>query len=208
MRTIIGICVCVLMVLTGCDTKQNWIDTGVSSPYHDCSIMEYLRGDAYNWELTVEMIERADLTDLFEGQVDTLPEITFFGIPSYSILRYLWDNGMESVSELTPAFCRETILNHVVKGKYLKADIAYRNPNYLITDQQQDGGTELITLGGRQLKAYVDKSEYGGVPDAGAETMYLYSFSAYTQVPLASPDIQPLNGVVHALNYNFVLGRI
>ena len=208
MRTIIGICVCVLMTLTGCDTKQNWIDTGVSSPYHDCSIMEYLRGDAYNWELTVEMIERADLTDLFEGQVDTLPEITFFGIPSYSILRYLWDNGMESVSELTPAFCRETILNHVVKGKYLKADIAYRNPNYLITDQQQDGGTELITLGGRQLKAYVDKSEYGGVPDAGAETMYLYSFSAYTQVPLASPDIQPLNGVVHALNYNFVLGRI
>ena len=208
MRTIIGICVCVLMVLTGCDTKQNWIDTGVSSPYHDCSIMEYLRGDAYNWELTVEMIERADLTDLFEGQVDTLPEITFFGIPSYSILRYLWDNGMESVSELTSAFCRETILNHVVKGKYLKADIAYRNPNYLITDPQQDGGTELITLGGRQLKAYVDKSEYGGVPDAGAETMYLYSFSAYTQVPLASPDIQPLNGVVHALNYNFVLGRI
>ena len=208
MRTIIGICVCVLMVLTGCDTKQNWIDTGVSSPYHDCSIMEYLRGDAYNWELTVEMIERADLTDLFEGQVDSLPEITFFGIPSYSILRYLWDNDMESVSELTPAFCRETILNHVVKGKYLKADIAYRNPNYLITDPQQDGGTELITLGGRQLKAYVDKSEYGGVPDAGAETMYLYSFSAYTQVPLASPDIQPLNGVVHALNYNFVLGRI
>ena len=208
MRTIIGICVCVLMALTGCDTKQNWIDTGVSSPYHDCSIMEYLRGDAYNWELTVEMIERADLTDLFEGQVDTLPEITFFGIPSYSILRYLWDNDMESVSELTPAFCRETILNHVVKGKYLKADIAYRNPNYLITDPQQDGGTELITLGGRQLKAYVDKSEYGGVPDAGAETMYLYSFSAYTQVPLASPDIQPLNGVVHALNYNFVLGRI
>ena len=115
---------------------------------------------------------------------------------------------MESVSELTPAFCRETILNHVVKGKYLKADIAYRNPNYLITDPQQDGGTELITVGGRQLKAYVDKSEYGGVPDAGAETMYLYSFSAYTQVPLASPDIQPLNGVVHALNYNFVLGRI
>ena len=208
MKTIIGICVCVLMALTGCDTKQNWIDTGVSSPYHDCSIMEYLRGDAYNWELTVEMIERADLTDLFEGQVDTLPEITFFGIPSYSILRYLWDNGMESVSELTSAFCRETILNHVVKGKYLKADIAYRNPNYLITDPQQDGGTELITLGGRQLKAYVDKSEYGGVPDAGAETMYLYSFSAYTQVPLASPDIQPLNGVVHALNYNFVLGRI
>ena len=29
--------------LTSCDTAQDWIDTGVSSPYHDCSIMEYLR---------------------------------------------------------------------------------------------------------------------------------------------------------------------
>ncbi len=199
---------CVLLCLIGCDTKQNWIDTGISSPYHDCSMMDYLRGDKYNWELTVEMIERAELTDLFEGEVDTLPEITFFAIPSYSILRYLWDNNLESVAELTPEFCRETVLSHVVKGKFLKADIAYRNSKYQITDPLQDGGTALVTLGGRQLKAYVDKSDYGGVPDAGAETMFLYSFSAYTQVPLASPDIQPLNGVVHALNYNFVLGRI
>ena len=38
--------------------------------------------------------------------------------------------------------------------------------------------------------------------------MYLYSFDAMEMVPLASPDIQPLNGVVHALNYNYVLGRI
>lgn len=201
-------CICLLLLLTSCDTKQNWIDTGVSSPYHDCSIMGYLRGDNYNWELTVKMIERADLIDLFEGQVDTLPEITFFSIPSYSVQRYLWDNGLEDVSELTPEFCRKTILDHVVKGKYLKSDIAYRNSKYVITDPNQDGGTSLLTLGGRRLKAYVDKSEYAGVPDVGPETMYLFSLSAQIHVPLATPDIQPLNGVVHALNYNFVLGKI
>ena len=169
--------------LTSCDTAQDWTDTGVSSPYHDCSIMEYLRGDQYNWELTVQMIERGGLTAMFEGTDPDYEEITFFAIPSYTILRYLWDND-------------------------LKADIAYRNPDYLITDQKQDGGTALTTVGGRKLKAYVDKSSYGGVPDVGAETMYLYSYSAQTQVPLATPDIQPLNGVVHALNYNFVLGKI
>ena len=58
--------------LTSCDTAQDWIDTGVSSPYHDCSIMEYLRGDQYNWELTVQMIERGGLTAMFEG-TDPLP---------------------------------------------------------------------------------------------------------------------------------------
>lgn len=203
---ILNLCVSILFV--NCDTAQDWIDTGVSSPYHDCSIMEYLRGDKYNWELTVQMIERAGLTAMFEGKESGFEEITFFAIPSYTILRYLWDNDMESVNELTPEFCKETILNHVVKGKYLKADIAYRNQDYLITDEKQDGGTFLTTEGGKKLKAYVDKSSYGGVPDVGAEIMYLYSFSALTHVPLATPDIQPLNGVVHALNYNYVLGKI
>lgn len=204
----ISICICVLPLFTGCDTKQDWIDTGVSSPYHDCSIMEYLRGDKYNWELTVAMIERAGLTALFEGNDPEYKEITFFAPPSYSVLRYLWDNDMENVSELTPEFCREMILKHVVKGKMLKSAIAYRNPDYIITDSKQDGGTELTCISGNRLIAYVDKSPYGGVPDVGPETMYLYSFSAYTHVPLATPDIQPLNGVVHALNYNYILGKI
>lgn len=198
----------VLFLLTGCDTQQDWIDTGVCSPYHNCSVMEYLRGDRYNWELTVEMIERAGLTALFEGDDPDYEEITFFAIPSYSILRYLWDNDMESVNELTPEFCRQTVLNHVVKGKYLKSDIAYRNPKYLIMHNEQNGGTTLLSEGGRRLKAYVDKSDYAGVPDIGPETMYLYSFSVNDMVPLATPDIQPLNGVVHALNYNFLLGNI
>ena len=210
MRTLkyIAVQLCVLLLLTSCDTKQDWVDTGVSSPYHDCSMMEYLRGDKYNWELTVQMIERGGLTDMFEGKEAEYEKITFFAIPSYSILRYLWDNDLETVNDLTSEFCRTTILNHVVKGKYLKADIAYRNMDYLITDEKQDGGTSLTTEGGRKLKAYVDKTSYGGVPDVGAEIMYLHSFSAQTQVPLATPDIQPLNGVVHALNYNFVLGKI
>lgn len=198
----------VLFLLGGCDTYQDWIDTGVASPYHDCSIMEYLRKDNYNWELTVAMIERAGLTNLFEGTDPQYKEITFFAPPSYSILRYLWDNDLESVDDLTPEFCRETILQHMVKGKYLKSDIAYRNPDYLIMDEKQDGGTTLSTEGGGRLKAYVDKSPYGGVPDVGPEIMYLYSFSARDYVPLATPDIQPLNGVVHALNYNYMLGKI
>lgn len=202
------ICISVLFMLASCDTKQDWIDTGVASPFHDCTIMEFLRKDNYNWELTVQMIERAGLTDLFEGKVDTMPEITFFAPPSYSVLRYLWDNDLETVSELSLDFCREMVLKHVVKGKILKSDIAYRNPDYLITDLKQEGGSELISVGGNRLKAYVDKSEYGGVPDVGPETMFLYSFSVRSFVPLATPDIQPTNGVVHALNYNYVLGKI
>ena len=88
---------CVLFTLTSCDTKQEWWNSGISSPYHDCSIMEFLRRDSYNWELTVELIERAQLTNVFEGQVDSLKEITFLAPQSYSILRNLYDNNLEKV---------------------------------------------------------------------------------------------------------------
>lgn len=195
-------------VFTACETKQDVWDTGVSSPYHDCSILEYMRGDDYNWELTVQMIERAGLEDLFEGQVDTMPEITFWGFPSYSVLRYLYDNRKDEVSELDPEECRRLVLLHVTKGKVLKEDIAYRDEEYYIFDEAQTGGTDLYTVGGCHLKAYVDKSDYSYVPDGGSETMFLYSVSGETYVPLASPNIQPLNGVVHALNYNYKLGDI
>ena len=210
METMFKILISFLLVgvLSSCETKQDVWDTGTCSPYHDCSIMEYLRGDKYNWELTVELIEQADLTDLFEGQVDSLPEITFWGIPSYSVLRYLFDKGLESVQEINKETARELVLKHVVKGKILQEDIAERDENYYIYEAEQTGGTGLYTLKGSHLRAYVDIDDYMFVPNGGAAHLFLYSFTAKTMVPLSSPNIQPLNGVVHALNYNYVLGKI
>ena len=168
-----------------------------------------------------------DMGHKFEGQDEDYPEITFFAPPSFSILRYVWDeaSGKDTgnqrplteeeknhperlVQALDPDWCREMVMRHVVKGKFLKADIAYRDPSYDIAAEEQTGGTDFTCESGNKVRAYRDKSAYGGVPDAGPETLYLYSFDAMQMVPLASPDIQPLNGVVHALNYNYVLGRI
>lgn len=194
--------------MSACDTKQEVIYSGISSPYHDGTIMDYLRGDDYNWKLTVELIERARLTDLFEGRVDTCKEITFWGFPSYSVKRHLLDNGLKSVEEISVEESRRLVLAHVVKGKFLKADFDFRDKDYYIYDPLQTGGTDLVSLGGNRLRAYRETSTYGGVAGAGPITLYLYSFTKEEQVPIASPDIQPTNGVVHALNYNYILGRI
>lgn len=215
------------LALGGCETKQDWLDTGISSPYHDCSIMEYLRQDTANWQLTVALIERAGLTPLFEGQDEDYPEITFFAPPSFSILRYVWDRASGKdvgnqrplteeeknhperlVQALDPDWCREMVMRHVVKGKHLKESFAFRDMDYEIIAEEQTGGTDLVCESGNRLRVWREKSDYGGVSGAGAVTMYLYSFDAMQNVPLASPDIQPLNGVVHALNYNYVLGKI
>jgi hypothetical protein len=207
-----GILLC--STLIAC-TKQEVINTGISSPYFDGNMMDYLRSDKYNWELTVQMIEQANLTDLFEGKVDTLPEITFFAPPSYSILRFLYeslesenpDNVYQSVKNIPPKLCREYILKHVVKGKYLKEDIDYRNMSYPINDENQDGGTWLESLEHNQFIAYLERVNYEGVPNSGPIYLKLHS-PIFGTVPMASPNIQPKNGIVHALNYSYNFGNI
>lgn len=206
--------ICCLGNLVAC-TQQEVINTGVSSPYHDCSIMEYLRGDTYNWELTVQMIEHAGLTDLFEGEVDSLPEITFWGITSYSIQRFIFDSQENDdpnyvytkVTDIPQDLCREILLKHVSKGKILKSDIAYRNKEYEINEPGQDGGTWITCLAGNRFIAYLEKKAYADVPEAGETNLRCWS-PTWGKIPMASPDIQPLNGVVHALNYSYRLGHI
>ena len=53
MKTGINIWVYFLILagLSACDTKQDWFDSGISSPYHDCSIMEYLQKDTAELEI-------------------------------------------------------------------------------------------------------------------------------------------------------------
>ena len=161
------------------------------------------------------MIERAGLTDLFEGRVDSLSENTFFAPKSYSVLRFLLDSRHKdqsegifvTVNDIPVERCREIILKYVVKGKHLKETIGFRNMDYVISDPKQNGGTDFKCLGGNVVRAYLEKTPYGGVPDAGAVIMMLHSLRE-GKVPMATPDIQPTNGVVHALNYGHELGKI
>ena len=197
-------------------TRQDVYDTGISSPYFDGTIMDYLRSDDYNWQLTVEMIEHAGLTDLFEGKVDTCPEITCWGIKSHVIQRYLLHskNGnitgekYATIKEMPAKLCRDYILRYVTKGKFLKKDIAYRNPEFLIGAPEQDGGSDFTCLAGNKVRAYLEKREWNGIPDVGPVIMSLFSLTIGLEVGMDTPDIQPRNGVVHAVSYNHILGKI
>lgn len=118
----IGLLLLFVSLLCSCDTKQDWYDSGICSPYHDCSIMEYLRGDTANWKLTVELIERAELTDLFEGNDPNYKEITF--LPRL-LLRYFDTCGIRPRG-------KKIILTTKVNGDLLrKKKVLTRNDLYV-----------------------------------------------------------------------------
>lgn len=202
-----------LAALAGC-TKQNVNDTGITSPYFDGNMMEYFRNNPANWELTVEMIEHAGLTQMIEGNDPDYPKITFFAPTTYSVMRYVWDNGKESVTEFTQQECRDILLKHIVKGKHLKESFGVLDKNYTFNNPLQTGVTDLTCEYGNVLRVYQMKTDFGNVKDMGPVTMHVYSLpnpanlNTAILVPLASPDIQPANGVVHALDYKYVLNKL
>ena len=67
---------------------------------------------------------------------------------------------------------------HVVKKRIMKDEMNFRIPD--VTGKIV-GATEMTTAGGVILLGYREKSEYGGVADAGAVTLYLFSKNADTK---------------------------
>ena len=192
-KILIGLSMCI--VCFACTTKQEVIDGGVASPYYDGTIMEYLRSNSEQWGYTVQMIERAGLTDLFRYVM-------------YCKYDGVSEEMYDSIDEMPVDLCRELILKHVVVGKYLKEDIGFRNMDYAIYAEEQDGGTTFTCIGENQVIAYLERDTYKGIPEAGAIEMFLYSVTVGKMIPLATPNIQPKNGVVDAWNYGYECGKI
>lgn len=202
-RLVIGV---LLLIFWACDTKYNYIDTGISDGVHDCSMLEYLKGDSYNWDSIVRIIDRAELTSLFEKE-GTEDQITFLGPTNHSIRNWMYDSAYVTVNSIPVDTCKQMVLRHVIKGRYMMTDIP-RGSTGTSASSGRSGGIEMTTLGGRKVWLYTVSTPAHGVEDAGPLTLYCVSLDLSKSVPLACPDIQTNTGVVISLDYNFYCGEL
>lgn len=203
MNKIFGIIGIVLLVVVTSCTKDGFHKTGISDGHFDGTMLEYMKAHSYDWDSTVLMIEHAGLESLF----DSNDEITFFGPTNFSILRYMLINRIERVKDMTPEFCRETLLRHVMKGKMMRVDFPDGNKSENSDLIGRDGGIYKM-MGGNEIWAYTRKGAYNGVEGMGALLLYIASIDKHKNLEIASGDIEPKNGVVHSLAYNFTLGEM
>lgn len=210
MKKIIAIIV-VLFALTSCNTKYNLIDTGLAKQRFDGNMFECMQENPYDWSLTCEIILRGGLQDLFQGNRAGFEKITFFGPTNHSIRRwmitkkYLGTDGKVDVKLISEEDCRDLILRHVVKGKYMRDDIPKGVSSSPI-------GTDGITFehnGSQNRKIWVfsNKAPYQGMPEMGPVTLHIYSYNIKRPVSVASTNIEPDNGVIHSLHYNYMFGE-
>ena len=193
-------------------TKYNYLDTGVSNPYFEGDMYAYLQSNSYNWDSIVKIIDRAQLQDVFHHD-----EITFMGLTNHSIRQWLiqggkgYEAGYRQVADIPETMCRAIVLSLVIDGKMLRDDIERIELNE--KGEYIGGGRICKTRYGNYIWLWTKQDPYMGVDGLGPVSLSMTTLDAdmKTQVAtntIASGDIQPHNGVVHALEYSYHLDNI
>lgn len=198
----------VVMVLFLCScTKYNYIDGGTANGIHDCTMWEYFHTNSYDWDSTIIMIEHAGLKSLFDGTGE-YKQITFFGLTSNSILRYMLENNYKRVTDIPVGKCQDIIQKLVAPKRIMLNDVPRGNRI------QSGGGTEsaFVEYDGLvfdcirgSLFLWTQRMAYNDIEDTGEIALYIASQNqdGARNERVASTDIQTTNGVVHSLNYDF-----
>ncbi|WP_443937853.1 fasciclin domain-containing protein [Pedobacter sp. MW01-1-1] len=196
----LNICIILLCTVFFSCTKDNTIDSGISNgTMPDKTIYQYMQGDTYNWDLTIQMIDHAGLTSLFKGEDSSHPKIMVLGLTSHSIRRWVYTKGKTEVTQMDPLECRRILLNHVFDQVYFRKDIPSR----------ETGGVALKSIGGAEIRLFTEEQvdpTYGIGPVLVKFTSK--DGTSVVNAQIASADINPKNGVVHSMHYNYIIDAL
>ncbi len=194
----------IMFSMISCGTKYDYLDTGVSNPYFEGDMYEYLNSDSYNWDSVVLMIDRAGLQQMFRTE-----NITFMGLTNHTIRQWLiqggkgYEYGYRQIADIPVNMCKAIILSHTIDGKHLRDDIARVELNE--KGEYVGGGEKFVTHYGNTIWLWTKQSPYMGVDGLGPVYLCMTNLATNT---IASADIQPYNGVVHSMEYSYKIDNI
>lgn len=212
-------CILMAMLITACQKDDYYIDGGLANPHFEGTMMQYLDSKPTEFDTIAQIVRLAGLENMFNTE-----EFTFFCprdldikelIGDYrsggvnSELYFLNRDTIQTLSDVDSMIWRKYLMRYMFKGKNLLVDYPqvdfnvlniFPGQNYYAYDNSvckigvvfndavsHDGKSVLKYMGYRQLYiCYIPNLSY---PDT------------WFQAKVSSSDIQPTNGVVHALDY-------
>ena len=184
--------------LSACKVIDDPVDTGICQSDKTKTMWEYFLSDTHgDWTIITEAIQYAGIKYIFDGSDSRYQQITFFGITDFSIKKFLYENQLQTIYDLTPEKCKTMLLSHIITEKRMKDSFGFE------VKGTNDGGTILTTLSGKQLRIYriTTPGKYG--PESGPVLMAIHALESGFKADIASANIEVKNGVVHALAYTY-----
>lgn len=220
----IGVLLMLVGVIFSACKKEDFIDTGVHEPTFNGNIWQYLETRPDMFDTLMTALKIAKLDDVIKNE-----EVTFFAPPDQSILKAVWTlnralfiNGLDTITKLEqvkPEVWKKYLSRYIIKGRYKAKDFrqldtlnlaAYSGGIYksyndtelnigvLYNDIRVEGstGTQVIKYAGyRQL--YFNLPYSVAIPEEFRDY-----FIPFLTAPVATSDIQPINGVLHVLQFS------
>lgn len=200
------------LVVLGACTDYQYVDTGLASGKHDCTVWEYLHSQPEDWDSTIIMIEHAGMKEYFDGSRQN-EQITFFGITNLSILAYMLDykeahptKPWTTVRDIPVETCRHILKRLIIPQRLVVEDIPRGRLEAIRGGCTEVEGKVYKTLEG-EMFVYTYREDYNHIPERGEIGLYIYLHGSGNSDAnrSVSTDIQMSNGVVHALGYGFSL---
>lgn len=212
-----------VLFATACNKDDYYTDGGLANPHFEGTIMKYLDSKPIEFDTIAQIVRLAGLEEAFNTE-----EFTFFCPRDRDVKELIGDyrsdganaalymlnrDTIKTLSDVDSMIWRKYMLRYMFKGKNLLADYPqidfnvlniYPGQNYYAYDNSicnigvvfndavsSDGKSVLKYMGYRQLCiSYIPN---------------LSNPDVWIAAKVASSDIQPTNGVVHALDYTTVL---
>ncbi|MGM9478498.1 fasciclin domain-containing protein [Pedobacter sp. GSP4] len=207
--------ICMLLALASC--KKYYQETGVHEAKYNGNILQYMEDKKPFFDSTLTVIKLAGMADVVSKE-----NITFFAPPSGSIFKsvkqlnvYLRVQGKDTVSKLSqikPLVWKNILSQYIFKGASRLKDYPQRDTlSYLAYPGQgyASYGNRIMNIGVIFNDAVVYNSagaEISRVAYAGYRQLYLAYIPdlsnpqvSLVNIPVATSDIQPTNGVLHVL---------
>lgn len=205
---IVSVVLILLILFTGCQKDDYYMDTGIHKAQYNGSILQYLKSKPDYFDTLVKVISIAGMENVFEDSI-----ITFFAPPQQCIVRsvhalnrYLYFTGKDTVirlDQINKEVWKDMLSLYILPDRYLLRDF----PQIDTTLLQTFPGQGYISWGGRPMNVGVIYNDAGGVKYAGYRQLcYAYvtdptseNGAGMINAIVSSSDIQPKNGVVQVL---------
>ncbi|MGN6402110.1 MAG: hypothetical protein ACTHMD_16750 [Flavisolibacter sp.] len=206
-----------VMGAVGCQKKDYFSDTGTHSPNFQGNVLQYLKSKPGMFDSVARIIHLAGMDEVFEKE-----DITFFAPADSSIratlnflnivLSSLGQKEVRSMDQIKPEVWRAQLSRYLFKGKKSMNDFPQLDPSNVSAYP----GRIYTSYDGEIMNIGVIYNDAGGVKYAGYRQLLLsyipsqstpLDYQSWYPVYVASVNIAPTNGYVHALRFsNHVFG--